>query len=505
MEHYFTKFMAAVVTTAAAFAFAQEPAADTATPAPPCPALNMPLAIENTEVKQRIEQGMVDMLLGWEEMARIHYARAIECGSSTGNTSLMAYCGMMIMSTTAGEKEANRILLLEHIEKVPATPVELFYLNTFIKLASGDVRGAAEDFATRAEQYKRDTFSALWACMLCHCVEEGYDITGRPNPYQQKALELAGALYTANPDNALVCYVRAYIEEAAPQVSTEALEAAQKAVQAMPQHPMPALLYGHLLYRCERAEEAIPYFHKAVELAENAEIPAGEARLKTIAALYESTALWSARKTKEALAMRRSMNADKPSRDELNDPANVLYRWETNTLPLRILVLRATPPDVGDIRAAANAATPKPEWEKDDPVLLVRDCLRAALYARARMKQNDRTSAEKSLALARDAFQKFEATKEDVFKRGNQYITPWYRAHEACRIAILAAGADVFPDPDAFWKKVAESATRPANMLMPPPLPRQFGPEPPPPAPPTKAKSQKKQKPKKKATKRRRH
>lgn len=485
MEHRFPSTLAAVVYAAAAFAsFGEEPkeasikGENIATAQPPCPALNIPLATDDAVVKQEIELGLVDMLMGWEESAQLHFARAIQAGSSTESMSLMAYCGMMLMSATAGEKDANRMYLLEYIETVPTTPVELFYLNTFLRLAGGDVKGAAEDFAERAERYKRDKFSALWSCMLFHCVEEGYDITGRPNPYQEKALKMASVLYEEYPDDALVCYVRAYIEEASPQVSPEALEAARKAVVAMPQHPMPALLYGHLLYRSERVEEALPYLHAAAQLADNPEIKPEYVRLKTIAELYESTALWSSRKTQEALAMRRRMNAAPPDRAIQNSPAGVLYRWETTTLPLRILVLKATPPDIADIKAAANAATPNPAWEEDDPVLLVRDCLRAALYARARMKQNDRASAEKSLALARESFQKFEATREAVFKRGNQYITPWYRAHEACRIAILAAGGDVFPDPDAFWKKVAESATRPANMLMPPPLPKQFGPEP---------------------------
>lgn len=496
MEHRFSKSMAAAVYAAAAFAsFAEEPASPpkqgegTASAQPPCPALNIPFATENAVVKEEIERGMADMLLGWEESAQLHFARAIQAGGSTENMSLMAYCGMMLMSATAGEKDANRMYLEEYLETVPTTPLELFYLNTFLRLAGGDIKGAAEDFAARAERFKRDKFSALWACMLFHCVEEGYDITGHPNPYQEKALKIASALYAEYPDDALVCYVRAYIEEAAPQLSTEALEAACKAVTALPQHPMPALLYGHLLYRSERVEEALPYLHTAMQLAENAEIKPEFARLKAIAALYESTALWSARKTKEALAMRRSMNAAPPDRALKDSPIGVLYRWETTTLPLRILVFKATAPDIADIKAAANAATPNPAWEKDDPVLLVRDCLRAALYARARMKQNDRSSAEKSLALARESFQKFEATRDNVFKRGNQFVTPWYRAHEACRIAILAAGGDVFPDPDAFWKKVAESATRPANMLMPPPLPKQFGPEPTPqPAPKAKPK-----------------
>lgn len=477
MEHCFFHATAAVVMTAAAVSAIEE-GAQVASPALPYPALNLPLVVDDDEVKRRVEAGVIDLLLGWEEHAQLQFAHAIEQGSATGNTCLMAYCGMMLASDSAGEKDANRMLLQENIDKVFATPVELFYLNNFLKLMEGDMSGAASDFEKRAEQYRADLFSALWACMLYHCSEVGYDMLGRPNPKQQKALDSAQSLYEKYPENPLVCYVRAYIEEGAPQVSTVALEAAAKAVEGMPGHPMPALLYGHLLYRSERADEAVEQFKKAAELSENDEIPAHKARLNTIAKLYQSTALWSARKTDEALKMRRAMNGVPLNRETLEEPATVLQRWETNTLPLRVLILRKTPPTVGEIRAAANAATPKPALPDDDPVLLVRDCLRAALYARARIHQNDKKSAIKSLELARESLAAFEKTQDAVFKKGNHYVTPWYRALEACNVAVLAAGAEVTPDSETSWRTIADCVRQPINMLMPPPVPEQFGPEP---------------------------
>ncbi|MBR5875664.1 MAG: hypothetical protein IKZ10_02390, partial [Akkermansia sp.] len=87
-------------------------------------------------------------------------------------------------------------------------------------------------------------------------------------------------------------------------------------------------------------------------------------------------------------------------------------------------------------------------------------------------------------------------TRDDVFNRSNAYITPWYRAHEACSIAILAAGNAIAPDSDDFWKKIADSVRLPVHMLLPPPLPQQFGPEPPP-QQTTKATSKSKKKPNK--------
>ena len=493
VEHIIIQATAAVVFSAAAVAALENNTAKQGSAPLPCPAVSLPLSVQNSEVKQLIEAGFTDLILGWEESACLHFAKAIELGAATDNHNLMAYCGMMLAAPELGVKDANRMILMEHLGKVPCTPVELFYLNTFLKLIGGDVAGAAEDFDARATKYRRDTFSALWAIMMHHCCEVGYDVLNRPNQHQARALEMAEKLVQEQPDNVLANYVRAYIEEAAPELSEGALKAAEKAALGMPQHPMPQLVYGHLLYRKGMIQEAVPYLQSAVQNASKSEIKDERNKQKMIARLYESTVLWSARREEEALATRRAMNAVQVNQSELAAAAVVLHRWEANTLPLRVLILRSTPPTISEIKAAYNAATPNPALQNDEAVLLVRDCLQAALYARARVAQGNIKYARKSLQLAEESFAKFEETREKVFAQGAEFITPWHRAREACRTAILAAGADIYPDGDMFWKKVAESEALPATMLLPPPVPMQYGPEPQKaPQPETTAKSGKK-------------
>jgi tetratricopeptide (TPR) repeat protein len=201
-------------------------------------------------------------------------------------------------------------------------------------------------------------------------------------------------------------------------VSEEALQAASKALELLPGHPMPYLLMGHLLYRSERAGEAVPYFRKAVELAGKAGIEPEQERLKMTALLYESTALWSSYQDEAALATRRAMNAEKLDAGMLATPVMVLRRWEANTLPLRILIRREVAPTVVEIRAASNAATPSPALPGKDAVLVVRDCLRAALYARARVKTADRQNAQKSLALAQQKLNDSRARRMLFLLRG---------------------------------------------------------------------------------------
>lgn len=493
---------AVAICTAAAAVYGQDTPNSVGEPALPCPvepvypALNLPLATLDSTVQGYIEKGFTDLLFGWEEHARMNFACAIQAGENTENDSLMSYCGMLLAADSAGAKDANRMALIEKIETIPSTPVEQFYLAALLKLASGDIAGAADDFDKRSLNYKRDIFSAAWAAMLLHCADQGYDSTGTTLPYQQRALEAATRFYENHPKNPLACYVRAYMEEGAPKVSETALKAASEAVELCPAHPMPNLLYGHLLYRSERVEEALPYLQNAVKFSVLNE---GEASLTTtgiIASLYEVTALWSTRKENEALKHCAQLNAISFPKNSPALSAFVLREWEAKSFPLRALVLRATPPSVKEIREAAAVVAPDKPGKITDPLLHVRDCLRAALYARARVAQKDMANANKSLKLAEESLRKFEETKQEVFSRGTAYITSWLRAHESCRVAILAAGADVAADNDQSWKEIARTLVCPSTLLMPVSLPVQYGPEPVrnSPKPTTTPKSGKKQK-----------
>lgn len=485
VERYIKPLTAAVALCAAAAAvYGQEMQNTTPQPPLPCsvevayPALNLPLATLDTTVQGYIEKGFIDLLFGWEEHARINFASAIQAGENSENDSLMSYCGMLLAADSAGAKDANRMALIEKIESIPSTPVEQFYLAALLKLAAGDIAGAADDFEKRSLHYKRDIFSAAWAAMLLHCADRGYDVGGAPLPYQQRALEAADRFYENHPRNPLACYVRAYMEEGAPKVSERALKAASEAVELCPAHPMPNLLYGHLLYRSERVEEALPYLQNAVKLSELSEEKSAFSTTGIIASLYEITALWSMRKEIEALRRCSELNAVTSSENTPSLSAFILRDWEAKSFPLRALVMRATPPSVKEIREAAAVIAPDKPGKITDPLLHVRDCLRAALYARARVAQKDMVNANKSLKLAEESLRKFEETRQEVFSRGTVYITPWLRAHESCRIAILAAGADVSADNDQSWKEIARSLVRPSTLLMPVSLPVQYGPEP---------------------------
>lgn len=434
-------------------------------PAPPC--LQLALATESAEAQKEVEEGLVDLLLGWEESARIRFERAARADDMCS----LAWCGLMMTEAEPAARKRSMEELTERINQLPTTPPEAFYLATFFRLLSNDHLGAAEDFLKRAERYRNDSFSACWGILLLHCADVGYDERGNPLPTQARALSLAGRLYAEHPENALVCFVRAYVEEAAPKVSAEALEAAGKAVELLPAHPVPRHLLGHLLYRSGKAAEAVPHFMEAVKSATRKDIPEWESAVLMTSRLYVSTAMWSAGQKAKALATRRAMNRMPLDREHLHAPAVILQRWEAATLPLRVLVAGDSIPTLGQISAASAAAEVKPPLPGEDPVLLVRDCLRACLYVRLRAAKKDVRNAAKSLALAEDALRQFEQTKEDVLARGVHYITPWTRALEACQIALSKARAQVYTRTADMWNESAQLAVRPVTLMLPPVIP----------------------------------
>ncbi|MDO5472322.1 MAG: hypothetical protein Q4F35_03200 [Akkermansia sp.] len=441
----------------------------TAAPAPsPAPIVQLPLATNNVAANQFMQAGMVDLLLGWEESARVHFEKAVVADEMCS----LAYVGLMMTEPDVQKRAESLAALSERISTLPTTPVEAFYLSTFLKLIGNDHLGAAEDFCRRAERFRRDTFSACWGILLLHSADLGYDEQGKPLRLQERALELAEKLYAQYPENALVCFVRAYVEEAAPVVSEKALQAAMKAVELLPEHPIPAHLLGHLYYRSGQAEKSIPHFIKAVQAATGKGIPEWESAVLMTSRLYVSTAMWSAGMDSRALATRRAMNAMPLDREHLHAPAVILQRWEAATLPLRVLVMRPDTPTPGEITAAAKAAEVKPALPGDDPVLLVRDCLRAALYARLRAAKKDAEYAARSLKLAEDALHRYEQTREATLAAGVHYITPWMRALEACQIAINIAKAEFYAQTSEIWRENAHRAVRPVTLMLPPVIPQ---------------------------------
>lgn len=432
---------------------------------PSVPTLTFPLSTDNETAKQECQSGLLDLLFGWDESARNHFERAIEADSAC----IFAHAGNCLVGTR-DEKTQAQLKDLVHTSML--LPQEAFLVETILKLAAKDYESSRDELCKRANQYRADKISAVWSIILLHSSDIAYHPeTGEPSKFQQEAIKRALQLCQAYPEDALVSFTRAYIEQTAPQISSDALASAAHAADAFADHPMPQQLMGHLLSRIGQYEEAASYFNKAAVLSSQRGLSLQDSELWWKARLCETTALWAAGKIEESAKLQKTLNRVPAKEEVYLSPVGILQRWECSTLPLRLLVAAPTHPTQNSIAAASAVATPKPAWKTADYVLLVRDCLRATLHARLKHHQGKIKEAQHSLSLAEKAFEQFENSFEAVTENNRHLFTPWYRMREACIIAINLAKAALYQSTSETWLKNASEAHQIPQLLLPPVIP----------------------------------
>ncbi len=438
------------------------------------------MATESTEASDTTQLGIRDMLLGWDEMARLYFRTAVKADRNCA----LAWCGLMLTEepTAESRNELERIFAAD----CPATPPEMNLLTTLLRLVRGEHVGAGEEFAERATQFRADTLSACWAAYL---LRDGYEeIVGKPLPNQQRSLEMIESQYTRKPQDPMVAYLRGWVEESAPEPSDAALAAAQYAAETLREHPAPQLLYGHLLFRKGRLDEALAAVRRASQYAEEQRknVPHGTMEqaptepyplemwpLEIRSRLYESTILFlkgdvaASRKLQSELAAK----AHAVSASLAAAPGAILLQWEARTLPLRLLVLAPKKPADAQVSAAVKLACPSTA-DKQDPVFHACECLRFCLVARQRAGGKRQAQAIRCLESAEASLSKVAAAKDACRVQGAYALSAWSRMHEACRLAILAAKSAVYSKTESIWtQSLNEGLKRPATLLMPPVLP----------------------------------
>lgn len=406
------------------------------------PQLPVPLAGDNPTAALECNLGLENALTGYTEQAAWHFSRALAADPACA----LALCGSILVDK--GEKDYSTRLQDLHalLEQYTPTPPETFYLNTLLKLACNETNGAAQDFSAHAEQYRRDAAAACWACMLLH-------LSGNT----QHAINQADSALLRHASEPLLLYTRAALEDTADHVSNTALECAQAAAILMPESAMAQLLYARLLFTRGCLPESCAYFHVAHKLARQDDAARGGQRsyCSVLAGLGEATALAAAGRHEEALALRRSMNADHQA--PCSTEAALLYRWETQTLPLRSLILRDKVKKE-EINAAVDAA--RPGKEKDAYANYVA-CLREALLA---ANTRDKFTAESLVASARLRLKHLEEARPV----SGLHAVLLRRAHYACARALARAQAHMYPDSADIWESsVPPCPQAPGRWLMP--------------------------------------
>lgn len=415
-------------------------------------------ATENEETVRLINLGLQDTLLGYTSRARAYYKRALE----TEPNSALALCGMMLLEQNNRADYSEQLKKLTETINSPefaATPEELFYVETFLKLISGDVKGAAEDFKNYSEKYRADVLSACWAAMLLHSADA------------KEARDYVGRLAAHHEEHPLVLYMRALVEEKSEQISDEAIKSVATAAAQLP-HPMIHHLHGHLLFMSGKFSEAAKMFHvernalsqdlKKYQLEQN------DTFELHCAGLYEATALTQSKKFGDALRLRKSMSKLRSLSGEVEGRGDVLYRWEVMTLPMRTLLLRPEVPSADAIRAAYAAAVPHETLLDDEPVKDFVECLNCALQIRALCADKRFKTAAAVLQKAEKALERLHVPHETYSRRSITWKLCFKRALDCAETAVNIAKAEVYRSSAELWNEKVNSAIQIQPRMLPP-------------------------------------
>lgn len=429
---------------------------DTAVPSAGKPLVSLPFSSENEGVRMHLNQGMQACLLGYREMAVHHFNQAIQLDPEC---VMARVCHMLLHSSRSPEYKESLQVITQLLEEAMLTPVEEWYVSTFLQHIAGDVQGAAAAFQQRAAVYRRDLMAALWDLHLNrHWAGQGSDITAR-----------ADALVERYPANPLVLFTRALLEEHTGTPSAKGLECACKAVELLPGSPAAHQLLGHLLRRSERHEEALQQYSAALRLYQDdlRFIKPAHAAGYRIAQLAEATAYWECGRKAEALKRCLSLTREIPATQA--GEGDILMHWEARTLPLRLLVMQPSAPTSAAINAAAKVCRASSE----SPLEQVGKCLVAALQARALADSARPLTAQQCLTRAEEILDKLMGETETMARQGGTTHTCYTRALSACTGAVFRARIALYKDSADIWQpRLDEVLKCPQSRFLPPELPR---------------------------------
>ena len=415
--------------------------------------VNIPVSSEFTEAQKLANLGLQCSVMGDTEQASTAFQQALQVDSDC----ILAHAGML-MSTPTGS-EAYKTHLARLNELMPGavlTPVEEWYLSTLLQYIGGDLHGAATAFKERAARYRRDTLAACWDIVLNHYAdkESTEEITRR-----------AEALLERYPENPLVHFCRAMLEECSTPPSERALNCALKASGALPGNPAACLLGGRLLCNAGRAQDAVVLFRKTLDNTSADSEAYVIAQLSLISALVQQH---SRNSWVEALKEARKI-AQKASSCPLTGNSGVLLHWEGRTALLRLLVLQKTPPAGQAINTAAKACN-APEG---DPVRIVQDCLVEAIRARSLAETNRKSAALEQLTRAEKHYQELQRAGEEIKKKGGMSAAYVRRAEQVCMAAMYRAKIALYPSTADIWQgHLNEVLQIPQPRFLPPVLPQ---------------------------------
>ncbi len=242
--------------------------------------LNIPVSTNDDLVQKHVRQGFSLIHAQWDVEAYRHFAAALKREPDC----LMAYCGV-VMSLLNPQHEwkeyraraINRMVsLAEHKSGEGKDAEYVFpanerdYAIAIGSLVVNGLNAGAASFKVLAEKYPND----LQLSLLAPFFNRGkYDVFGRSDERQERAVKAVKSLLDENPDNPLVTNFYIMMQVEAPfnavDQQTAVLPYAKKLVQqGGADYPGWQMLLGYAAWRTGEMELARDSFQKAASLYE---------------------------------------------------------------------------------------------------------------------------------------------------------------------------------------------------------------------------------------------
>lgn len=393
--------------------------------------------------------GLEELVLGDIESAQMHFQAVLD----EFPDQPLALCGLLISRDNEGERRKRLAKLTEFVnseQTTTLTPPELFYLKQLLTIACGDLSGASDAFAERAKRFRRDHLAAAWSIILSHYAQRD----------AEKTLQRCEELRRCCGESKLLSYARALAEENAPQVSDEAIQAAAHASTISPQA---RLLHAHLLYRRQRYGEAAHCFQQV------AEETAPDRLNHQIAQSYLVISLWSADRSAEAQTLLKALCRPMPKQPAEN-PADFYRRWETQLIPLRMLLSGSQAPSPSAVQAAKHLAESGTNHADEQARLNYRSALVALAVAR---HHHARGRAGEASQWLNHADQYMSLFRQEIQAESSHPISAvcHRRALRCFEEARARVRAEIFRATSSIWEEQARELRQSTERCLPPLLP----------------------------------
>ncbi len=418
------------------------------------PEVSLLVTSDNTDVSRLINLGLHECLYGYHEAAYNHFSDALR----EDPACVLGHIGMLMIHPLKSETYRKHLKELnECLNQSILTPVEEWYVSTFLQYLNGDLVGAAAAFKERAQIYRRDNMAACWDIILNHAAgEQGEDIRVRARNLSRRL-----------PQTPLAFYALALLEEKASKPTQESLDAILKAVELSARSPHPYLcqLAGHLLAHSSRPKDAAAHFQTAMKHSHSSSEIYQSARLYHICTLIQSggESEWM-----QALKEAHKLSQEAPHSAPVTD-AETLQYWEGRTHLLRMLVLQPKPP----AGAAINLASKSCNAAEGSPLKLYQDCLVASIRARSLAESGRVTTATTTFSQAERLYQRLQQEEYDFVQRGGLSKICFQRALRACMGAMYRAKIALYKDSVTIWQPHLNQVLNfPEPRFLPPVLPQ---------------------------------